>query len=66
MSKRYMEMVTLASRLDKAYGQSNYDLLLADVKRQGFKVMRNSKGQHKLEDLKENLNIFGDLFGGLF
>ena len=48
MSKRYMEMVTLA------------------IKRQGFKVMRNSKGQHKLEDLKENLNIFGDLFGGLF
>lgn len=61
----YMTLVQLTNRLDNAYGKDNYELLLSDVKRRGYKVLRNSQGKHKLEEQKLS-SIFGDIFGGMF
>jgi hypothetical protein len=40
----------LASDLDKAFKTdlSHYELVLDRVKQLGFRVLRNSKGEHKL------------------
>ena len=62
----YMTLVQLANRLDNAYGKDNYELLLSDIKRKGYKVLRNSQGKHKLEEQKLSSMIFGDIFGGMF
>ena len=61
----YMTLVQLANRLDNAYGKDNYELLLSDVKRRGYKVLRNSQGKHRLKE-QELSSIFGDMFGGMF
>lgn len=60
----YMKLVQYASQLDKAYGTDGYNLLLEDIKRKGYKVLRNSQGKHKLKEIGEN--IFEDIFGGLY
>ena len=45
-----------------------YQEYLAQVKSSGYKVMRNSKGIHKVStDAKQDFsNIFGDIFGNYF
>lgn len=44
-----------------------YQEYLAQVKSNGYKVMRNSKGVHKVSiDKQDFSNIFGDIFGNYF
>lgn len=63
----YMKLARYASQLDKAYGTDNYNLLLKDIKRKGYKILRNSKGKHKLKEISYSFgNIFDDIFGGLY
>ena len=53
----------IKEKLDKLYWTDiqGYTEYLNRVKVAGYKVMRNSKGIHKVEN-----KIFGDLFGGMF
>lgn len=67
----YMKLVQYASQLDKTYGTDSYNLLLEDIKRKGYKVLRNSQGKHKLKERNYSFGnnfdeIFGNIFGGLY
>ena len=48
--KNYVEAINLTTQLNNAYGTLNYDNVLKMVKSKGYKVFRDSKGNHKLED----------------
>lgn len=57
-SKRYARMIMYKSALDNNWAKKdrldlyddNYERVLGEAKLAGFKVLRNSKGEHKLID----------------
>jgi len=78
--RRYSKLIQYKAALDTAwkrrnpvgiYGNDEYDNTLWQAKADSFKVMRNSKGEHKLidiledgkEDFTDTVNLF---FGELF
>lgn len=63
---RYSRMIQYKSALDDSYKRRNplsiyadeYDKTLNNAKLAGFKILRNSKGEHKLEDItKSNIEV---------
>ena len=77
--QRYQKLIAYKAALDSEWQRRNpvgiyndeYDNTLRQAKMDSFKVMRNSKGEHKLIDtLEEGQRDFTDsfnmLFGGLF
>ena len=77
--RRYEKLIAYKAALDSAWQRRNpvglynedYDSTLRQAKMDSFKVMRNSKGEHKLIDtLEEGKSDFSDtfsqMFGGLF
>ena len=78
-NKRYQQLIAYKAALDSEWKRKNqlgiqydnYDKTLQQVKLDSFKVLRNSKGEHKLidtlEDGKESFtDLFGSVFGGMF
>ena len=74
-TKRFQMLVQYKAALDSEYKRKNplsvqedtYDITLRQVKLDGFKVLRNSKGEHKLIDtMKDGSVCFSDLFGSAF
>lgn len=76
---RYSKLIQYKSALDNEYKKktltgiyhNDYDDTLQQAKLDGFKVMRNSKGEHKLIDTVDSnkastLEAFNELFGGIF
>ena len=61
--KNYVEAINLTTQLNNAYGTLNYDNVLQMVKSKGYKVFRDSKGNHRLEDkpVEWDSNIFGGM-----
>ena len=77
--QRYQKLIAYKAALDSEWqrrnpvgiANSDYDTTLRQAKLDSFKVLRNSKGEHKLIDtLEEGQRDFTDsfnmLFGGLF
>lgn len=78
--KRYSKLIQYKAALDTAwkrrnpvgiYGNEEYENTLYQAKLDSFKVLRNSKGEHKLVDTLEEgkidfTDMFGSVFGGLF
>ena len=60
----YMKLVQYASQLDNAWGTNSYYSLLDSIKKKGYKVLRNSRGKHKLEERNPFGDIFGDIWNG--
>ena len=60
--KNYVEAINLTKQLNSAYGTLNYENVLKMVKSKGYKVFRDSKGNHKLED--NPMATWDNLFGG--
>lgn len=78
-NQRYQKMIRYKIALDTEWKRRNpygiseqdYDNTLYQVKFDGFKVLRNENGEHKLIDtVKEgeesNAELFNMMFGGLF
>ena len=74
-TKRYQQLIQYKAALDSEWKRKNplnihedaYDKTLRQVKLDSFKVLRNSKGEHKLIDTLEDGNIcFSDIFGSAF
>ena len=77
---RYSKLIQYKAALDSSwkrrnpvgiYGDDEYEKTLWQAKADSFKVMRNSKGDHKLIDVLEEgkadfSNTFNTLFGGIF
>ena len=77
-NERYARMIFYKSALDDAYKrinplsiyQNEYEKTLQNAKIAGFKVLRNSKGEHKLIDIAENnaaadiRSMFADILRG--
>ena len=76
-NERYIRMVQYKASLDHLYStidtlnpyDSSYQKTLSEAKIAGFKVLRNSRGEHRLEDKYPNtnndfLNAFADAFRG--
>jgi hypothetical protein len=79
MDIRYQKLIQYKSALDNSFRKSciteiynnDYSSTLQQAKLDGYKVMRNSKGEHKLIDTIESgksstIEKFNELFGGLF
>lgn len=79
MDVRYSKLIQYKSALDAAYKKSSsveiynsdYDSTLQQAKYDGYKVLRNSKGEHKLIDIQEKgeqstVEVFNEWFGGIF
>ena len=78
MNKRYYKLIQYKAALDAAYKKfssvelfnNDYEATLQQVKMDGYKVMRNSNGDHKIIDIQgeeaSTLEMFNELFGGLF
>ena len=78
--RRYFKLIQYKAALDTAwkrrnpvgiYGNDEYDNTLWQAKADSFKVMRNSKGEHKLIDILEDgkedfTDTFNSIFGGIF
>ena len=73
--RRYAKLIQYKAALDSAWRRRNpvglyndeYDRTLQQVKLDGFKVMRNSKGEHKLiNTLEEGQEDFSDMFSSIF
>lgn len=78
--RRYSKLIQYKTALDTAwkrrnpvgiYGDEEYTKTLGQAKADSFKVMRNSKGEHKLIDVLEDGKVdftdsFNSLFGGIF
>lgn len=78
--KRYSKLIQYKAALDSAwkrrnpvgiYGNDEYDNTLWQAKADSFKVMRNSKGEHKLIDILETektdfTDMFNAFFGGIY
>ena len=78
--KRYSKLIQYKAALDSSwkrrnpvgiYGDDEYEKTLWQVKADSFKVMRNSKGEHKLIDVIEEgkedfTDMFNSIFGGIF
>jgi hypothetical protein len=74
--KRYQKLIQYKAALDTAwqrrnpvgiYGDDEYQKTLSQAKMDSFKVMRNSKGEHKLIDtLEEGKMDATDLFSTFF
>lgn len=74
-NQRFQLLIKYKAALDSEYKRKNhlsvqedaYDITLRQVKLDGFKVLRNSKGEHKLIDtMKDGGVCFSDLFGSAF
>ena len=74
-TKRFQMLIQYKAALDSEWRRKNhlsvqedtYDITLRQVKLDGFKVLRNSKGEHKLIDtMKDGSVCFSDLFGSAF
>lgn len=77
-NERYARMISYKSALDDSYKRMNplsicedeYERTLNNAKLAGFKVFRNSKGEHKLEDTTNSevevflRNMFADYTRG--
>ena len=75
---RYSKLIQYKTALDNEYKKrtqagiyhNDYDDTLDLVKLDGFKVMRNSKGEHKLIDTSDgkmsDLETFNQWFDGVF
>lgn len=77
--KRYAKLIQYKAALDTAWKRRNpvslyddeYERTLQQAKLDKFKVLRNSKGEHKLvDDLKDGemdfTDMFTNVFGGLY
>ena len=78
--KRYTKLIQYKAALDSSwkrrnpigiYGDDEYEKTLHQAKMDSFKVMRNSKGEHKLIDKLEDgkadfTDIFGSMFNGIY
>jgi hypothetical protein len=77
--RRYEKLIAYKMALDSAWQRRNpvgiynedYDSTLRQAKLDSFKVMRNSKGEHKLIDTLEEgkmdaTDLFSTFFGGAF
>lgn len=74
--KRYAKLIQYKAALDSSwkrrnpvgiYGDEEYEKTLYQAKLDSFKVLRNSKGEHKLVDtLEEGKKDFTDMFNGVF
>lgn len=78
-NQRYAKLIAYKAALDSEWQRRNpvgilnndYEQTLRQAKMDSFKVMRNSKGEHKLIDVLEDgqrdfTDSFNMLFGGLF
>jgi len=78
-NNRYAKLIQYKSALDNEYKKrtptgiyhNDYEDTLQQAKLDGFKVMRNSNGEHKLVDTvspekASTLEAFNELFGGIF
>lgn len=77
---RFAKLVQYKAALDSSwkrrnpvgiYGNEEYEKTLQQAKLDSFRVMRNSKGEHKLVDILEDgkmdfTDMFGSMFGGAF
>lgn len=75
---RYAKLIQYKTALDNEYKKrtptgiyhNDYDDTLEQAKMDGFKVMRNSKGEHKLVDISNGkpsaIEAFNEIFGGIF
>lgn len=79
MDRRYAKLIQYKAALDSEWKRRNpmgiynddYEKTLQQAKLDSFKVMRNSKGEHKLYDVLEEgkmdfTDMFGSVFGGLY
>lgn len=78
--RRYAKLIQYKAALDDSWkrrnpisicGDDEYGRTLAQAKADSFKVLRDSKGDHKLIDVLEEgkrdfTDMFGELFGGIF
>ena len=76
--RRYQKLIQYKAALDSEWQRRNpvgihndYDLTLCQAKMDSFKVLRNSKGEHKLIDTLEEgkedfTDTFNDFFCGIF
>ncbi len=74
--RRYSKLIQYKAALDSAwkrrkpagiYGNDEYENTLYQAKADSFKVMRNSKGEHKLIDtLEDGKEDFTDMFASIF
>jgi hypothetical protein len=73
--KRYAKLVQYKAALDSEWQRRNpvginndaYETTLRQAKMDSFKVLRNSKGEHKLVDTLEECKMdFTDMFGSAF
>lgn len=79
-AKRYSKLIQYKAALDNAWKRRDpvsiceypeYERTLQLAKADSFKVLRNSKGEHKLIDILEEgkpdfSDTFNTLFGGIF
>lgn len=78
-NRRYAKLIQYKAALDSEWKRRNpmgiynddYEKTLQQAKLNSFKVMRNSKGEHKLYDVLEEgkmdfTDMFGSVFGGLY
>lgn len=76
--KRYSKLIRYKNELDQTWKRCNpvalynidYDATLQQAKLDGYKVLRNSKGEHKLIDKTNGkpstVEVFNELFSGIF
>lgn len=78
--RRYSKLIQYKAALDSSWkrrnplsicGDDEYEKTLLQAKADSFKVMRNSKGEHKLFDILEEgkedfTDVFNSIFGGIF
>lgn len=77
--KRYIKLIQYKAALDSSWKRRNpvglyddeYEKTLQQAKLDKFKVLRNSKGEHKLEDILPDgetdfTDMFNSVFGGIF
>lgn len=77
--RRYDKLIAYKAALDSEWQRRNpvgiqnseYDKTLRQAKMDSFKVLRNSKGEHKLIDILEEgksdfTDTFNQIFGGIF
>ena len=77
--RRYDKLIAYKAALDSEWQRRNpvgiqnseYDKTLRQAKMDSFKVLRNSKGEHKLIDTLEEgksdfTDTFNQIFGGIF
>lgn len=74
-NQRFQQLITYKAALYSEFKYKNpmsiqydnYEKTLEQAKLDGFKVFRNSKGEHKLVDtLEEGKPCFSELFGSVF